>query len=269
MTIPTHHEQPAHFAYDQEVLNSSMGATRYLDIADQIRHMITVGSLRPGEQLPSETDLAHRYDVSMPTIRQSLGALQREGLVVKRHGRGNFVSLPYQRITYTNDKSAADVRASFNTTLRAAVSSVQIKADDRLVALLQVPRGSRISQYVYLSSQGSSPHSLAYIYVPADVAQLDMPATSRSPLGDDVRGKLNEAGIKISTTVERAAARLATPNEEKILRLGRGTAVLTIERMSMDAGGRVVEAALLILPGHRSEAVFTTHAPFQDLEATG
>lgn len=264
MSSPTYDERSAHPAYGQEVLNSSMGANRHLDIADQIRRMITLGSLQPGERLPSETDLADRYDVSTPTIRMALGVLQREGLVVKQHGRGNFVSLPYQLITYTNDRFAADTRAAFNATLRASVSITQLKADDRLVALLQVPRGSRIAEYVYLSSQGISPHSLAHVYVPADVAELHMPEVSRSPLGDDIRGKLADAGIQISSTVERVASRLATPHEEKLLRLGRGTAVLTIERMSLDAGGRVVEAALLILPGHRSEAVFTTHSPIQD-----
>lgn len=249
--------------------STAMAANRYHDIADDLRHNIATGLLRPGDQFPAETELARRYEASVPTVRLALGVLQDEGLIEKQHGRGNFVRRPYERITYSNDRFAADRRAAFNTALHVSVSSSEVKAHDKLSALLQVPRGTRLMEYVYLSRQGKSPHSLARIYVPCDVMSLSTPRTSRSPLGDDIRGQLAESGVEMTSIVERVTARLPDPTEAKTLRLGTGAAVLAIERMSMDATGRVVEAALLVLPGHRTEAVFTTHAPIAALEATG
>ncbi|MCX4824386.1 GntR family transcriptional regulator [Streptomyces sp. NBC_01142] len=246
-----------------------MAANRYEDIADDLRNNIANGLFRAGDQLPAETELARRYEASVPTVRIALGVLQDAGLIEKQQGRGNFVRQPFERITYSNDRFAADRRAAFSTALNVSVRSSGVKASDTLSALLQVPRGALLIEYVYLSHQGTSPHSLARIYVPWSVANLSTHRTSRSPLGDDIRGQLAESGVQTASTVERVTARLPDPMEAKTLRLGTGAPVLAIERISMDATGRVVEAALLVLPGHRTEAVFTTHAPIQELEAAG
>lgn len=244
-----------------------MAANRYQEIADHLRRSIETDLFTAGTPLPAETDLARRYEVSVPTMRIALGVLQDEGLIEKQHGRGNFVRPPFERITYSNDRFAADRRAAFNAALSASVSRSEVKAKDELCALLQVARGTRLVEYVYLSHQGPSPHSLARIYVPSGLADISSPETSRSVLGDDVRGQLIAAGIQVTSTVERVTARLPNASEANVLRLGTGAAVLDIERVSMDAMGRVVEAALLVLPGHRAEAVFTTHAPIEELEA--
>ncbi|WP_327368695.1 GntR family transcriptional regulator [Streptomyces sp. NBC_01217] len=246
-----------------------MTANRYQDIADDLRQGIETGLLRAGDQLPAETVLARRYTASVPTVRVALGVLQDEGLIEKQHGRGNFVRRPFERITYSNDCFARDRRAAFNTALHVSVSVSEVQAGDELSALLQVPKNTVLIEYVYLSSQGASPHSLVHIYVPRSVARASTPDASRSPLGDDIRGRLAETGIEATSTVDRLTARLPTPSEAKTLRLGAGTPVLAVERVSMDASGRVVEAALLVLPGHRTEAVFTTHAPIEELESAG
>src|SRR5690606_19012731 len=53
---------------------------RHHDIADDLRHQITTGSIQPGERLPSEAGLAARYRVSTVTLRRALALLQGEGL---------------------------------------------------------------------------------------------------------------------------------------------------------------------------------------------
>ncbi|WP_042437731.1 UTRA domain-containing protein, partial [Streptacidiphilus albus] len=68
-------------------------------------------------------------------------------------------------------------------------------------------------------------------------------------------GALGAGGA--TTVVERVSSRLPTPNEVATLRLTPRTSVLVIERTTADASGRVVEAALLALPGD-AEAVFAT-----------
>ena len=42
-------------------------------------------------RIPSETELADRFRVSLPTIRQALAVLRAEGLIESRHGIGTFV----------------------------------------------------------------------------------------------------------------------------------------------------------------------------------
>lgn len=58
---------------------------------------------------------------------------------------------------------------------------------------------------------------------------------------------------------EEISIRLPTPDEASTLRISSALAVLAITRQTADTAGRVVEAALLVLPGDRTDAVFTTH----------
>ncbi|GAB3090872.1 FadR family transcriptional regulator [Aestuariicella hydrocarbonica] len=63
----------------------------YLEIANQIESLISSGQLVSGERLPSERDLAQRFEVSRPTIREAMIALEIAGLVEIRTGSGIYV----------------------------------------------------------------------------------------------------------------------------------------------------------------------------------
>ncbi len=61
-------------------------------VADQIRALIEAGELAPGAKLPAERDLAERFAVSRPTIREALIVLEVEGHIQIRVGSGVYVS---------------------------------------------------------------------------------------------------------------------------------------------------------------------------------
>lgn len=60
-------------------------------IAEQIAAMIARGDLPPGSRLPGERELALRLNVSRPSLREALIALELEGLVEVRGGSGVYV----------------------------------------------------------------------------------------------------------------------------------------------------------------------------------
>jgi GntR family transcriptional repressor for pyruvate dehydrogenase complex len=66
----------------------------YLQIADQIRSLIAAGEFTPGSQLPAERELARRFGVSRPSLREALIALEVEGYVDVRPGSGIMVTTP-------------------------------------------------------------------------------------------------------------------------------------------------------------------------------
>jgi GntR family transcriptional repressor for pyruvate dehydrogenase complex len=53
---------------------------------------IVTGSVRPGEMLPGEKDLAHQFSVSRGVAREAIRGLEERGLVVVKHGRGATVT---------------------------------------------------------------------------------------------------------------------------------------------------------------------------------
>lgn len=63
----------------------------YLEVANQIENLIKSGGIEPGQRLPSERDLAQQFEVSRPTIREAMIALEIAGLVEIRTGSGIYV----------------------------------------------------------------------------------------------------------------------------------------------------------------------------------
>lgn len=63
----------------------------YRQIADQISRLIDSGECPPGSRLPAERVLAEQLNVSRPTVREALIALEVEGRVEIRGGAGVFV----------------------------------------------------------------------------------------------------------------------------------------------------------------------------------
>jgi GntR family transcriptional regulator len=64
----------------------------YLLAKDSLERLIEEEVFGPGDQLPSEPELAEMLGVSRGTLREALRIAQQEGLIVKRHGAGTFVT---------------------------------------------------------------------------------------------------------------------------------------------------------------------------------
>jgi DNA-binding GntR family transcriptional regulator len=66
--------------------------TKLASVADAIIRHIESGSLREGDKLPSEGELAASHGVSVGTIQKALARLVHSGLITREQGRGTFVS---------------------------------------------------------------------------------------------------------------------------------------------------------------------------------
>jgi GntR family transcriptional repressor for pyruvate dehydrogenase complex len=64
----------------------------YEQIVQQIEESILNGSLKPGDQLPPERELALRFGVSRTAVREAVRTLHQRGLVEAYSGRGTFVT---------------------------------------------------------------------------------------------------------------------------------------------------------------------------------
>jgi GntR family transcriptional regulator, transcriptional repressor for pyruvate dehydrogenase complex len=64
----------------------------YEQIVQQIEDSITKGTLKAGDQLPSERELALKFGVSRTAVREAVKALHEKGLVEAYSGRGTFIT---------------------------------------------------------------------------------------------------------------------------------------------------------------------------------
>jgi DNA-binding FadR family transcriptional regulator len=60
----------------------------YSDILDRI----VEGEFKEGQKLPTEQDLAQRFQTSRPTVREALARLRADGIIITRHGSGTTVA---------------------------------------------------------------------------------------------------------------------------------------------------------------------------------
>lgn len=109
------------------------------DLARRIRD----GEFKPGQQLPSEPDLARAYDVSRVTMREALKGLQQEHLVYAVHGRGTFVAdTPITR-PVTRLQSVTELVADLGYTMTTRVLDVRDEgASGAAAAALGVAEGT-------------------------------------------------------------------------------------------------------------------------------
>ena len=72
-------------------IDRQSGVPTYLQIAVQIKNLIAVGRLQPGERLPTIRQLAVDLGVNVNTVAHAYKGLNGEGVISTRPGRGSFV----------------------------------------------------------------------------------------------------------------------------------------------------------------------------------
>ncbi|MEA2490462.1 MAG: hypothetical protein QOH21_2254 [Acidobacteriota bacterium] len=104
----------------------------YLQIMDEVRRAVVVGTLRAEDPLPSVRELAGELVVNPRTVSQAYQELEREGVIYVRRGQGTFVS-PNAR------RGAGERRSLAMAVAKRALLEARrngVKADE-LVAMIQ------------------------------------------------------------------------------------------------------------------------------------
>ncbi len=104
------------------------------------------GELRPGDRLPGEHDLASEIGVSRATVRTAVDSLARRGLVVKRHGVGNFVgegTLLRNNLAEAEDFNVLMARQGFEPEI-IFDSAERMAADPDVARALDLAEGTEI-----------------------------------------------------------------------------------------------------------------------------
>lgn len=82
----------------------------YQQIAEQLRRLIALGALRPGERVPAVRELAVRARVNRNTAARAIQQLESDGLVRTRVGQGTFVENEPVSVDRSSRDAAVDAR---------------------------------------------------------------------------------------------------------------------------------------------------------------
>ncbi|MGW2746082.1 UTRA domain-containing protein [Streptomyces sp. NPDC001450] len=197
------------------------------------------------------------------------------------HRRDTFVRRPRTRVVRDSSRHQWEKdRARQPRTTRAATGVTEhdtglvpadlvflaryrtIEAPGPLAGVFGVAEGTALLERSYRTrcAAESAPFSLvtSYLLHAVAAANPDLLDVSKEPWPGGTHHQLATVGVEIDRIEERFTARPPTPEETRELELPAGTAVILIRKTSYDTRGRVVDVSDVVLPGDRTELLFTT-----------
>ena len=202
---------------------------------------IAAGRWRAGEAIPSESQLAAHFGVAIGTIRKAVDSLVAQGAVVRRQGKGTFVtSHDGRRLMFhffhivgaDGSKAYPEVRT---------VSFTRARADAAEAAALSIAPDERVVRIRNLLSLAGHPVIVDDITLPA---ALYPGLTERIFVArDNTIYHLFQSryGINVLRTDERLRAALATGATAALLAVPAGSPLLEIRRVALTFRDRPVE----------------------------
>jgi GntR family transcriptional regulator len=203
------------------ILESALVSNRYQD----------------GDRLPSEAQLCDAYGVSRTVVRQALGDLESEGLIVRVKGRGSFVA---------PSKTSERLVQTLSRVLRLE----RLPAPPHLLNVLALAPGEEIVLLERLRLVDAEPWVLTTTYLPASICSeiLGLDMTDRSlyaTLEDDL-------GLELATGTRTVEAAVAGPDLGAQLAVEEGAPLLCLRSITYLADGRPVEYFVAWHRGDRS-----------------
>ena len=219
----------------------------YKRIQGAIRDRIASASLKPGDAVASERELAKVHKVSLMTARHALAGLEHEGIVERRLGAGTFVAVP--KIHFNKLMSYTEQMSSRGLAPRSRVLvAKEIDGDPEVAARLGLPAASRMVKIQRLRLTGEEPFALETCYLSA----ADFPDLASAPLGRTSLFAIleHEYATKLAYADEEVDATSADPDIAKLLALPRGASVLRIRQIIYSTKGK---SAIYVVGFYRSE----------------
>ncbi len=216
----------------------------YEEVRAGITEGIAAGRWKPGEAIPSEARLASQFGVAIGTVRKAVDALVAQGALVRRQGKGTFVTAHDGRrlmfhffhiVGAGGSKAYPEVRT---------VSFERGRAGAAEAEALAIARDERVVRIRNLLSLEGRPAIVDDITLPA---ALVPGLTERIFAGrDNTIYHLYQSryGINVLRTDERLRATLAAGAVASLLGVPPGAPLLEIRRLALTFRDRPVELRL-------------------------
>lgn len=204
----------------------------YAQVQDLMVQKLASGEWRPGELLPTEPKLADLFKVSQGTVRKALDRIESLNLVVRRQGKGTYVSThtPHRELfNFFHLVGDDDSRQLPESRVRACRTR---RASRREAKQLNLDGKAKVVAIERLRSLGGRPTIVETIVVPE---------TLFPGLGEEI-GRSGERtlyeqfetryGVTILNAIERIHAASVGGEDAGLLGIPPGAPILVIDRLA-------------------------------------
>lgn len=212
----------------------------YSQLVSIVKRNISAGTLSTGDLLPSEAELCKNFDISRSTVRQAIGELESEGLVVRKQGRGTFVAEPKVRRktemvhSFTSEMSALGLNPS--STL---VEFETIDPTPDIIKMLELSgTDTKVYRFTRIRNVNDEPLILETSFYPRFI----YPKLTRELLQThSFYSLLYEVGIIPANAVESYEAVIMSRKEAELLNCRPGSSAFFVQRRTYTEVGMVYE----------------------------
>ncbi len=214
----------------------------YMQIKALLMASLDGGEWPPGEAIPSEMALAQRFRVSQGTVRRAIDELAAQSLVIRRQGKGTFVS------THTEEKTSLfrflRIRRNDGRDEYPASRLVDVrraKASAEVARALELRTGDAVIVLRRVLEYGGQPVVLDEIALPAALFKGLTKAKVESYRGSMYSFFETQFGVRMLKAQEKLRAVIADAQSAGILGVKAGDPLLAVERVTLTYGDRPVE----------------------------
>ena len=223
-----------------ETLSRSSPEPLYRQLAGRLEAAIAGGRLKPGDRLDSEGTLSERFAVSRITVRQAIEELTRKQLVVRKQGKGTFVTQPavkhdLKRLHGLLGSLFAQSDAASAELLRYELAT----PPPNIAQLLGLRRAQAALGLDRLYLIGGRPVAFAQGWLAPEVAALPRAKADLISTEDMMRA----VGIRIVTSQVSLRAEAAGTTVGRLLGLPARAPVLVLRRNAIGADGLAKEVS--------------------------
>jgi GntR family transcriptional regulator len=217
-----------------------MSLPRYVQAYTALKDWIQQGVYLQGSQLPSEPELCKLFGVSRITVRAAVELLEKEGLVIRRQGRGTFVSAAVADIPSRGD-FAELVRRLRQLDSKSSLKDIEITTrlpDEAVQRDLQIPDGEQVIQASFTRLRDDKPIGYTTLSIPS---HLGVTVTA-----DDLRNTpaptiLQGKGYEILGAHQLIGATLADSHIADALGINVGAPIVHVRLLVLDLFSNPIE----------------------------
>jgi GntR family transcriptional regulator len=237
-------------------LNRASPEPLYRQLASQLEFAIREGTLQPGDRMESEAALTARYGVSRITLRQAVDDLVRKQLLVRKQGKGTFVTAP----TVRHDLSRRHglLASLFSQADNASARLVRYglaKPPADVARAMHLKPGEHALVVDRLYMVGGKPVVLALGWLAKAAAGIPRAKAELIATEDMMR----EAGLAVATSHVTLRAQAAGETIGKLLRVSARAPLLVLQRITSGPDGAVNEFGRIHFCSDSYEIVLSHH----------
>jgi GntR family transcriptional regulator len=222
----------------------------YYQLENILREKIRSGEFGLGDLFPTEDFLVREYGVSRITVRQALSALEKDGLIARRRGKGSFVTEGQGQLEPMKLTGMMEDIINMGVKTRTKIINFGfVPPPKRVAENLRLDQGLEVLRIERLRLIQGVPISYTIGYIPPDLGKkINIKDLSYHPILNLLEKKCR---LKIERGSQIIEATVADSRVASLLDVMTGSPLLRIERMVFDSSDRPVEYITILYRSDR------------------